>query len=211
MSTSGRLNQRLRTRKDLLGAASRLLKEGRSPSMAEVADEAMVSRATAYRYFPSLDELLCEAPLDAILPDPKDLFGGDDSTDAEARIEKAGRTINTQLFANKHQLRKSVGHALLVPDTGDERAVPVRQNRRTPLIEEALAPVAKELGRARYETLKAALALVIGSESVIVFNDVLHLEEREAHKVSIWAARALVRAALEEARAGPPKSSRKKR
>ena len=44
---SVRQNQRYRTRKDLLDAAARLLKAGRSPSLEEVAAEAKVSRATA--------------------------------------------------------------------------------------------------------------------------------------------------------------------
>ena len=53
--TPGRPNQRSRTRKDLLDAASRLLKQGRRPTLEEVAEEARVSRATAYRYFPSVE------------------------------------------------------------------------------------------------------------------------------------------------------------
>ena len=47
---TGRPNQKSRTRKDLLQAASRLMKEGRRPSLEEVAEAALVSRATAYRY-----------------------------------------------------------------------------------------------------------------------------------------------------------------
>jgi hypothetical protein len=49
---TSRENQRRRTRKDLLQAAARLMKEGRTPSLDEVAETALVSRATAYRYFP---------------------------------------------------------------------------------------------------------------------------------------------------------------
>ena len=62
--SNGRANQRDRTRKDLLSAAARLLKEGANPSMEDLAAAAMVSRATAYRYFPNLDALLAEAPLE---------------------------------------------------------------------------------------------------------------------------------------------------
>ncbi|HYN45985.1 MAG TPA: TetR family transcriptional regulator, partial [Allosphingosinicella sp.] len=47
----GRPNQKSRTRKDLLRAAAQLMKVGRSPTLEEVAQEAEVSRATAYRYF----------------------------------------------------------------------------------------------------------------------------------------------------------------
>jgi hypothetical protein len=40
--------------------------------------------------------------------------------------------------------------------------------------------------------------MVFGTESMIVFRDVLGADERTARKVKAWAIRALVRAALEE-------------
>ena len=58
-------NQELRTRKDLLQAAGRLMKQGRKPTMDEVAAEALVSRATAYRHFPSVEALRAQISLDA--------------------------------------------------------------------------------------------------------------------------------------------------
>lgn len=66
---AGRPNQRVRTRKDLLQAAARLMKQGRKPSLDDVAQEALVSRATAYRYFPTIDALLLEASLDVAVPE----------------------------------------------------------------------------------------------------------------------------------------------
>src|SRR4028119_708650 len=74
-----RANQRYRTRKDLLTAASRLMKEGRKPTLEEVAEAALVSRATAYRYFPSVEALLIEASVDITVPDGATLFAGDPS------------------------------------------------------------------------------------------------------------------------------------
>lgn len=62
--TAGRPSQRRRTGEDLLEAASRLMRQGRKPSLEEVAEAALVSRATEYRYFPSIDALLLEATLD---------------------------------------------------------------------------------------------------------------------------------------------------
>ena len=53
-----RPNQKMRTRKDLLQAASRLMQRGQKPGLDEVAEESLVSRATAYRYFPSMEGLL---------------------------------------------------------------------------------------------------------------------------------------------------------
>jgi len=64
MATAARAerpNQKRRTRKDLLLAAARLLQQGKRPSLEEVAEAALVSRATAYRYFPGVEPLLVEA------------------------------------------------------------------------------------------------------------------------------------------------------
>ena len=196
---SGRTNQRRRTRKDLLAAAGRLLREGRTPDMDDVAREAMVSRATAYRYFPSIEALLVEAPLDGAVPGPDDVFAGDASTDPAQRVDRAEAALHESVYRNANQLRAMLAASLerkAQGDNGDD--IPVRQNRRPPLIEAALAPARDQLTPAAYDKLVAALALVFGTESMIVFSDVLGLDEKTARRVKSWAARALVRAAIEE-------------
>jgi len=196
---AGRSNQRRRTRKDLLGAAARLLKQGRTPDMAEVAAEAMVSRATAYRYFPSIEALLVEAPLDSVVPDARSLFEDDDSDDPAERADRAEAALHAATYRHELQLRLMLLASLerTVKDS-DRDAVPVRQNRRTPLIEAALAPARKRLSKAAYARLCAALAMVFGTESMIVFQDVLGLDEKSARRVKSWAVRALVEATLRE-------------
>jgi AcrR family transcriptional regulator len=190
-------NQRQRTRKDLLRAAARLLEDGSAPSMAAVADEAMVSRATAYRYFPSLDALLAEVPADRDVPEPEDLFRGDRSVDPVRRVMKAERTVHAATYGNIPQLRTSMAHAVR---HAVKAGVPVRQNRRTPLIEAALEPVRDEMPAATYRKLCGALALVFGLESMIVFEDVLRIGEAEARRIKAWTIRALVAGALGETR-----------
>jgi AcrR family transcriptional regulator len=44
------------------------MKQGRKPSLEEIAEEALISRATAYRYFPRVEALLLEASLDVVTP-----------------------------------------------------------------------------------------------------------------------------------------------
>jgi AcrR family transcriptional regulator len=198
VATAGRANQRQRTRKDLLAAAARLLKAGRTPDMDAVAAEAMVSRATAYRYFPSIEALLVEAPLDGAIPDPRDVFAGDDSPDPAHRIDKAEAALHEMVYRNEAQLRLMLAASLEHKARGLTDGVPVRQNRRAGLIAAALAPARGRFTRSSYEKLCAALALIFGPESMIVFGDVLGLDERSARRVKSWAARALVRAALEQ-------------
>ena len=59
------VNQKARTRAALLAAAVKLVREGRPPSIPDAAVEALVSTATAYRYFTSADDLWEEAALQA--------------------------------------------------------------------------------------------------------------------------------------------------
>ena len=63
-------NAKRRTRKALLEAAAQLVRGGVKPSLEEVAEAALVSRATAYRYFPSVEALLREAALDMAVAEP---------------------------------------------------------------------------------------------------------------------------------------------
>lgn len=189
---AGRPNQKQRTRKDLLQAAARLMKQGKSPSLDDVAEEALVSRATAYRYFSSIEALLRESALDMAVPGA-DLFAEDQSRDAVARLERADAALNEMIAANEQSLRLMLAHALTTPIT--DKDTPRRQNRRSALIEAALAPAAKEFRPAQLKMLRQALALVIGTEAMVVCKDVLQIDNSEAQKVRRWAIRALVNAA----------------
>ncbi len=191
-----RPNQKRRTRKDLLQAAATLMKQGRRPSLDEVAEEALVSRATAYRYFPSIEALLAEASADMLTPEPAQLFTGDEPTDPVARVEKVDAALHDMVLANESALRLMLANALQ-QGTGGERdaGLPLRQNRRTPLIEAALEPARKQFKPSGYDMLGKALALVIGTEGMVVCKDVLQIPDAEARKVKRWAIRALVEAA----------------
>jgi AcrR family transcriptional regulator len=193
---AGRPNQRTRTRKDLLQAASRLMKQGRQPSLEDVAQEALVSRATAYRYFSSVDALLLEASFDIGVPEPEDLFAGDASHDPVARVQRVDAALHDMILANEAPLRMMLVQTLQRSIRGeDDEDVPRRQNRRTPLIEAALEPARKQFTPATMDTLCKALALIIGTEAMVVLKDVLQLDDADARKVKQWAIHALVEAA----------------
>lgn len=200
---AGRGNQRRRTRKDLLQAASRLMKQGKRPSLEEIAEEALVSRATAYRYFPSMEALLLEASLDMAAPQAGELFVGTESGDAVARIERVDDALHEMMLANEAPLRMMLANSLQrsLKDQGDGE-IPARQNRRTPLIEAALEPVRNQFRPAALKNLSRSLALIIGTEAMVVFKDVLQVDDAEARRVKRWAIRALVDAARKAAGRG---------
>lgn len=191
-----RPNQKRRTRKDLLQAAARLMKQGRDPSLEEIAEEALVSRATAYRYFPGVEALLVEASIDIAVPSAEELFRSGPPDDPVARLERVDTMLHEIILANEASFRKMLVHTLQRGTKGDGDAdLPARQNRRTPLIEAALLPARKQFKPATLQMLTRALALVIGTEAFVVFKDVLQLDDAEVRKVKRWAIRALVDAA----------------
>lgn len=194
-----RANQKARTRQAIVRAAGALLAKGAKPSLDEIAEEAKVSRATAYRYFPGLDALLSEAAVDLMLPQAADLFASGAPSDPFERLALVDETFDKACRAQEVPLRlmlarileRSIGRA---PDEP-----PLRQNRRVPLLEKALAPLEARLGRARVARLSQALAMIVGTEGFLALTDVVGLDEDEAREVRRWAIDALVAAALNEA------------
>ncbi|KUI30383.1 TetR family transcriptional regulator [Mycobacterium sp. IS-1742] len=192
----GRPNQRRRTRKDLLQAAARLMKQGRIPTIEDVAQEALVSRATAYRYFPSAEALMREAALDVAMPQPREALADVDSTDPVARLERVDGAMHDFILQNDTALRLMLAHAIehgaRAIDDGD---APRRQNRRLPMIEAAIEPARDQFRPATLTRLVQALALIIGPEAMVVGRDVLQLEDGEMREVKRFAISALVEAA----------------
>lgn len=196
----GRWQQRRRTRKDLLQAAGRLMKQGRKPTLEEIADEADVSRATAYRYFPNVEALLLEAGLDIAAPLAHDVLAGVTTDDPVVRLERVDAALHRMIADNEVQLRLMLANSLQQRAKGNGAGeIPVRQDRRTPLIEAALAPARASFKAADFEKLTAAMALIVGTEAMIVFRDVLRMDDAKAQRVRRWAIRALVDAATKNA------------
>ncbi len=187
-------NQELRTRKDILLAAARLIREGRRPNMDDIAKEALVSRATVYRHFKNVEALLAEAPVDAALREPEEILAEGSPDDPLERIARVEAAMHEVTWRNEAALRVMLASSI-GRDPADD-SLPKRQNRRTPLIEAALAPARERFTDEAYEKLVAALALIFGTESMIVFKDVIRIDEDTAREVKIWAAKALVQAAL---------------
>ena len=193
----GRPNQRNRTRKDILKAASRLMKLGNSPTLEEVAEEALVSRATVYRYFSNIDVLLTEAAVDVAVPEPAELLKDETSHDPVVRLLRVETALYDMILANEPLLRTMLAHTITQGLRGQgEGEPPRRQNRRTPLIEAALEPARHRFKPAALKELIRALALVMGPEASIVLKDVLQLSDEDARKLKRWTIRALVEAAI---------------
>ena len=187
----GRPNQRKRTRRDLLEAALRASSNGKSPTLEDVAEEAGVSRATAYRYFPNVEDLLAEACLHVAFPGPECLAEASD--DPLERLMLIDEAVDRMIAANETALRMMIASASKLPLQSSD--VPARQNRRLPLIEAALAPAHSQFAPKAFQHLTHALSLVIGTEAMLVFKDVLCLPPEQAKEIRRWTIRSLLEAA----------------
>jgi AcrR family transcriptional regulator len=204
-ASTERVQQKGRTRGALLAAAVKLVTAGAQPTVAEVADAASVSRRTAYRYFPTQEQMLVEAALEGVRGIMSQAIeGGDgkrpDIEDVEARLDRAVKALQQSAVANEQLLRTMIRLTVSAPAASSAADPPVRKRgyRRIEWIALALAPVKKKLGKRRYERLVSALAMCVGIEALIVLRDLRGLHESDAEEVSRWAAQTLLRESLEE-------------
>lgn len=199
----GRPAQRRRTRRAIVEATMRLIAAGESPSAGEIAAAAEVSRRTVYSYFPSLDHLVVDASL-GLLSEEENPALGSPSHDAGApeRLDLLAREVQGMSPEAERLGRKLIALTIEAapPDEG-----PRRGYRRLQWIENALEPVREELGPERFQRVITALAMVIGFEPLLVQRDVCGLGPEEGAELSSWAARTLLRGALEE---GPQPAGR---
>jgi AcrR family transcriptional regulator len=197
---TGRFRQRRRTRAAIVAAAAELLREGRTPSVNDVAEAADVSRRTVYQYFPTLEQLLLDATLGMLSDSAVEeaIDAADTATDAGERVEAMIRALGAMSTETLPLGRSLIRLTVEAPERDDPG--PRRGYRRVGWIERALEPLRPELDPAVFERLVSGLAMVVGWEALIVLSDLRGLDADEQLDTSLWAARALVRAALEEPR-----------
>jgi len=200
----GRERQRRRTRAAIVDATAALLQTGVTPSVAEIADAADVSRRTVYLYFPTLDQLLLDATLGLLSQTSVDAAidaadaGGDPGERVMAMVRALSDASDETLALGRSLVRLTVAAPAAGAESGDGDA-PRRGYRRVAWIERALEPLRDRVDASTFERLVSALAMVVGWEALIVLQDVRGLAPDERLETSLWAARALLEAALREA------------
>ena len=134
--SNGRTNQKARTRRAIVDACVELIRQRQPVTMPEVAKAAMVSEATAYRYFPDLASLLAKAlaedwptPTEALAPVAA-------SNDPVERVAFATRFLLQGVAERQAVVRAMISATIAQPDLSGR----ARPGIRFGLIECALAP-----------------------------------------------------------------------
>jgi len=192
-ATANRSHQKERTRTAIVTAARAAIAAGGEVTMPEVARRALVSEATAYRYFPDLPSLLREA-LAGIWDSPQHAMAPVAySDDPVERIGYATEVLLREVLAYQSAVRAMIAAAVVKPG-----AVP-RPGRRFGLIEEALRPLEGTMAvrqPARFEQLKRGLAVVVSAETLFTLTDLCGLTPELAIASAIETARSLTAAAI---------------
>ncbi len=130
---AGRVNQKARTRAAIVRAVQDLARDGAEITMPSVARAALVSEATAYRYFPDLVSLLLEADA-GVWPDPAEsLAPVAASDDPVERVGYAAEVLFTGILARQSAVRAMIAASVTRPgDRGPAARAPVRVHRLRP-------------------------------------------------------------------------------
>jgi AcrR family transcriptional regulator len=173
--------------------------------MPEAADRALISVATAYRYFSSAEDLWWEASktiaFQGALADANQRIEAA-GTEPQARLEALIRSTGFRMLDDQVPYRQMVKAALdqwfRQGDVPDATRVPIREGRRNQQITNAIAPLQEELSKKDVDRIAHALALVVGSEAVIALVDAVGLDVPAAKESLLDAGRWLLAGALAE-------------
>jgi AcrR family transcriptional regulator len=191
-----------RTRRLLAEAARELLRTGQPLTVQAAAKLAGVSRATAYRYFPSNEAVVLHAtspftddPSGQASPMPPASLSGEDLPSQAAALV---REMGTWAFEHETELRTLLRLSLST-DRADR--TPRRgATSRDRWIANLLDGLPERVTASERRRLAAALIPLFGADAIVWTTDIADLDRQEALDVLTWMAAALVQATLDRGR-----------
>lgn len=194
---------RARTRRLLIDTAIRLFDGGAFPSITEVAQEAQLSRATAYRYFPTQNALVSAivaatlSPMANWQPTHQDVI---------ARIDELFSFAFPHMLKHEGTLRAALHLSLtqwaqLQSTDATSRQERAELGNRSAVLSLVTQPLREELSMELNDRVVRALSLVYGSEIFLVMKDIWGCDNDELQEIGKWIAKAIVRQAREDAQA----------
>ncbi|CFQ46322.1 TetR/AcrR family transcriptional regulator [Yersinia bercovieri] len=181
-----------RTRRLLIDTAMSMYEQGAFPSITEVANAAQLSRATAYRYFPTQSALVSAMVDESLGPI---LAWQPTQPDAGQRIAELLSFAYPRMLQHEGVLRAALH--LSLQQWADNRSNPnnkeklVRGNRKR-LLKLAVEPLEGKLAPAALQRVIHAFSLIYGSEVFMVLKDIWHLNDADIQDVTQWMGRAIL-------------------
>ncbi|HEN3620411.1 TPA: TetR/AcrR family transcriptional regulator [Yersinia enterocolitica] len=183
---------RARTRRLLIDTAMSMYEQGAFPSITEVANAAQLSRATAYRYFPTQSALVSAMVDESLGPI---LAWQPTQPDARQRITELLSFAYPQMLQHEGVLRAALH--LSLQQWADNRSNPnneeklIRGNRKR-LLKLAVEPLEGKLTPEALQRVIHAFSLIYGSEVFMVLKDIWHLDDAGIQDVTQWMGKAIL-------------------
>lgn len=199
---------RARTRRLLIDTAMSMYEQGAFPSITEVANAAQLSRATAYRYFPTQSALVSAMVDESLGPI---LEWHPTQPDAGQRIAELLSFAYPRMLQHEGVLRAALH--LSLQQWADNRSNPsnqeklVRGNRKR-LLTLAVAPLADKLTPEALQRVIYAFSLIYGSEVFMVLKDIWNLDDAGIQDVTQWMGKAILLQAEADAKQAAQDKSR---
>lgn len=187
-----------RTLRLMREAARELLRTGGPLTVPAVAELAGVSRATAYRYFPTNDAVVLHATM-SLADDPLEDSAwamAPDASSGELDVRAADLVRATAAWAFEHETElRMMLHLSL--DPGTEHVKPRRGlTNRGRWIAALLERLPSDVPRDARDRLANALVPLFGADAVVWTTDMADLPPDQATDLLAWMARVLVKATL---------------
>ncbi|EKN5919742.1 TPA: TetR/AcrR family transcriptional regulator [Yersinia enterocolitica] len=199
---------RARTRRLLIDTAMSMYEQGAFPSITEVANAAQLSRATAYRYFPTQNALVSAMVDESLGPI---LAWQPTQPDARQRIAELLSFAYPRMLQHEGVLRAALH--LSLQQWADNRSNPnneeklIRGNRKR-LLKLAVEPLEGKLTPEALQRVIHAFSLIYGSEVFMVLKDIWHLDDAGIQDVTQWMGKAILLQAETDARQAAQDESR---
>ena len=162
--------------------------EGEELTLARVAEDTQISRATVYRYFSEPGTLAAEATLDFEVTPTSELLDG--IADIRERVHKIAHYYLDITRSHEGYFRQFLAKTMEVWQK--QADVELRGARRTAAFTEALRPVHDRMDKAELEDLVLRLSMLTGIEQHIVLDDILRVDHPTGDKLQAGIVDALL-------------------
>lgn len=185
---------RKRTYQLLVTTALGLFEQGMLPTVSELAAHAGVSRATAYRYFPTQSDLISAtvdaslAPIIAWTPTPED--------NTQQRITELLNLAYPQMFKHEGALRGALQVSLQQwakerqsSEYAEKRFI---RGHRKEILLKVIEPLKAYYPQEMWDKVIKAFSLIYGSEVFLVMKDIWKMDDQQVIDMTQWMAKAIL-------------------
>ena len=188
---SGRTLQKKKNREKILDSAQQFLQQRRDFTLEEIADNAGVSRATIYRYFPNSEILSAEAALDVNTESCESIFKHAKHADPIKTLLNIQDYFNRLALDNEPAFGKYLSVLLHTSELSEKRGA-----RRPKTLQLALEEAQLSMSKEDLQNLRNMASVIMGIEPLIVTKDVCALNNEQSLNLLKWGFEMMLRGVL---------------